>query len=584
MAKLVSVNVGLPKDVQWRGQRVFTGIWKQAVDGVQTVRRLNIDGDGQGDLAGHGGEHRALLVYQTSAYDFWARALQRTDFAPGQFGENFTVEGLPDDEVRIGDRFRIGSAVFEISQPRVTCYRVGIRMNDAQMPARLVAEGRPGFYFRVLEEGDVRAGDAIELIYRNGDSPTVAQVDALLYRPNGDRTKIRQALQIPTLSPGWRMSLQAILDQPVDATGNAGLATSDLSPNARPGFRTARIAALSKITAEVMSVGLEAADEGELDTAKPGQFVVLRAHVSPASPPIMRSYSLAGTANARRYELGVKCERNGSMGGYFSERARVGDPIEVSAPRGSFVLRASDRPAVLTSAGIGITPVLAMLKALVAARSSRRVWWIYGARNGAEHPFADDVRALLSELPDARSHIRYSRPNVVDRAGRDFDSVGHVDAELIAQLGIGNDSEFYLCGPATFLTDMKTGLAAAGFPAEQTYSEVFGSGPALNPGIVTAARPAPHEPVGPRGSGPIVSFARSGLNVPWNSRFTSLLEFAEACDVPTRWSCRAGVCHTCESGLISGEVSYEPVPLQPPRDGNMLTCCSLPKSDVVLDL
>ncbi|MGD0472108.1 MAG: MOSC and FAD-binding oxidoreductase domain-containing protein [Candidatus Velthaea sp.] len=578
------MNVGLPKNVQWRGQQVFTGIWKQAVDGLQTVRRLNIDGDGQGDLAGHGGEQRAVLVYQTSAYEFWSSELHRTDFTPGQFGENFTVEGLPDDEVRIGDRFHIGSAVFEVSQPRVTCYRVGIRMNDAQMPARLVAEGRPGFYLRVLEEGQVQAGDAIDLRYRNSDSPTVAGVDALLYRPHGDRSKIRQALQIPALSPGWRLSLQAILDQPVDATGNAGLATTDLSPSARPGFRAARIVELSHLTAEVMSVSLEAADDSELDPAQPGQFIVLRALVSPASPPIMRSYSLAETANAHRYELGVKCEPSGSMGSYLSERARVGDPVEISAPRGSFVLRASDRPAVLTSAGIGITPVLAMLRALVAARSQRSVWWLYGARNGAEHPFADEVRTLLSGLPNARSHFRYSRPSANDRPGRDFDSVGHVDAALVEQLGISKNSEFYLCGPAAFLADMKTHLPAAGFPAEQVYSEVFGSGPALNPGIVAARRPAPHAPAAARGSGPTVSFARSGLNVPWSAQFSSLLEFAEACDVPTRWSCRAGVCHTCESGLISGEVSYEPVPLQPPANGNVLVCCSRPKNDVVVDL
>jgi ferredoxin-NADP reductase/ferredoxin len=272
------------------------------------------------------------------------------------------------------------------------------------------------------------------------------------------------------------------------------------------------------------------------------------------------------------------------MGGYLYERARAGDPVEVSAPRGSFVLRTSERPAVLTSAGIGITPVLAMLKALVAARSQRSVWWLYGARNGAEHPFADEVRTLLSGLPNARSHVRYSRPGNDDRPGRDFDSVGHVDAALVEQLGIGRDSEFYLCGPAGFLTDMKTGLAAAAFPEEQIYSEVFGSGPAVNPGIVTAERPPPHEPAGLAGPGPVVSFARSGLNVPWSPQFPNLLEFAEACDVPVRWSCRAGVCHTCESGLISGEVSYDPAPLQPPANGNLLICCSVPKSELVLDL
>jgi len=584
MATLVSVNVGLPKEVAWRGQRVYTGIWKQAVDGVQTVRRLNIDGDGQGDLAGHGGEHRAVFVYQTSAYEFWARTLHRTDFTMGQFGENFTVNGLPDDEVRIGDRFRIGSAVFEVTQPRVTCYRVGIRMNDSQIPARLVAERRPGFYFRVLEEGNVQAGDAIELLHRENDSLTVADVDALLYRPHADRGKLKQALEITALSTGWRTSLQAILDQPADATGNSGLAATDLSPNARPGFRAARITSLSRVATDVLSVWLEAADGSELDSAEPGQFIVLKASVSPPSPPVMRSYSLAGTLDTHRYELGVKCERNGSMGGFLSERARVGDPVEISAPRGSFVLSRTQQPAVFVSAGIGITPVLAMLKALAATRSQRSVWWLYGARNGAEHPFSGEVRALLSGLPNARHHFRYSRPTESDRLGRDFDSIGHVDAALVGQLGIAKNSELYLCGPAAFLADMKTGLAAAGFPNEQIYGEVFGSGSALNPGIVKSARPAPHEPLGPPGTGPVVSFARSGLNIPWSVHYPSLLEFAEACDVPTRWSCRTGVCHTCETGLISGEVTYEPVPLQPPGNGNLLVCCSMPTGEVVLDL
>ena len=588
MANLVSVNVGLPREVEWRGQRVYTGIWKQSVGGVQTVRRLNIDGDGQGDLAGHGGEHRAVFVYQTSAYESWGRWPHRTDFIMQQFGENFTVEGLPDDEVRIGDRFRIGNALFEVTQPRVTCYRVGIRMNDPQMPARLVAEGRPGFYVRVLEEGNVQAGDAVELIYSNPDSLTVADVDALLYRPHADHHKVRQALQISALSTGWRTSLRAILDQPPDATGNSGLAETDLSPNAHPGFRMARISALSRVTAEVMQVSLGSADGSKLDAAQPGQFIVLKAQLSPGTPPIVRSYSLTGAPNTQRYDLGVKCEPNGSMGGYLSERARVGDPIEISAPRGAFVLRASDRPAVFASAGIGITPVLAMLKALVAGSSGRSIWWLYGARNGAEHPFADEVRTLLSGLSNAQHHIRYSRPAENDRPGHDFDSVGHVDAALVAQLGISKNSECYLCGPAAFLTEMKTGMTAAGFPAELIYSEVFGSSPALNPGVVDTQRPAPHEPLGPRGTGPIVSFARSGLNVPWSARFLSLLEFAEACDVPTRWSCRTGVCHTCESGLVSGEVNYDPLPLQSPGNGNVLVCCAIPSGggggEVVLDL
>ena len=161
MARLLSVNVGLPRDIAWNGRTVHTGIWKTPVGGRCRVGRLNLEGDGQGDLAGHGGEQRAVFVYQIESYRHWQDQLKRTDFVHGQFGENFTIEGLPDDAVCIGDRYQIGSALFEITQPRVTCYRVGIRMNEPRMPALLTASGRPGFYFRVMQEGEVGAGDEI---------------------------------------------------------------------------------------------------------------------------------------------------------------------------------------------------------------------------------------------------------------------------------------------------------------------------------------------------------------------------------------------------------------------------------------
>src|SRR3954468_8467895 len=161
VATLVSVNVGMPRDVEWQGRTVHTGIWKQAVEGPCRVRRLNLDGDGQGDRNGHGGEQRAVFVYQLGSYRHWSKHLQRDDFVFGQFGENFTVDGLDDDEVCIGDRYRIGSASFEVTQPRVTCFRVGMRLGEPEMPALLVSHHRPGFYLRVITEGHVQAGDEI---------------------------------------------------------------------------------------------------------------------------------------------------------------------------------------------------------------------------------------------------------------------------------------------------------------------------------------------------------------------------------------------------------------------------------------
>src|SRR4249920_1236555 len=202
-AKLVSVNVGMPREVRWQGRTVFTGIWKEAVQGSRLVRRLNVDGDGQGDLAGHGGEQRAVYVYQLDSYDYWRAQLHRDDFVFGQFGENFTVDGLGDHEVCIGDRYRIGSALFEVTQPRVTCYRVGVRMDEPRMPALLTGSGRPGFYFRVLREGDVGAGDEIVKVGQAAEPMTVAEINALLYSPDHARDRLERSLRIEALSPGW---------------------------------------------------------------------------------------------------------------------------------------------------------------------------------------------------------------------------------------------------------------------------------------------------------------------------------------------------------------------------------------------
>ena len=222
MTRLLSVNVGLPRDIAWQGRTVHTAIWKAPVQGRRMVRRLNIDGDGQGDLAGHGGEHRAVFVYQMESYRYWQDRLGRSDFAYGQFGENFTVDGLPDDEVCIGDHYRIGGALFEVTQPRVTCYRVGIRMNEPRMAALLVAHGRPGFYFRVLEEGEVEAGDEIVQVAAGPERMTVAEVNALLYMPGHPRSELEKALRIPALSAGWRDSFHALLDRDADRRGDDG--------------------------------------------------------------------------------------------------------------------------------------------------------------------------------------------------------------------------------------------------------------------------------------------------------------------------------------------------------------------------
>ena len=578
---LLSVRVGLPKDVPWQGKTVFTGVFKEPVSDPAHVRKLNVDGDGQGDVAGHGGEQRAVFVYQIESYRYWERELGRDDFVYGQFGENFTVEGLSDDQVCIGDRYRIGTAMFEVTQPRVTCYRVGIRMNDPRIPALLVSHHRPGFYFRVLEEGEVQAGDEIVKLGSGPEEMTVAEVDALLYLPGHPRQQLLRALRIPALSPGWQASFHALVDgEP--GSGNAGLIAAS-PPAAWAGFRQLTVTAITRESDSVISIRLEDS-AGALPPARPGQYLTLRIQPDNAQKAVLRNYSLCGPPDAGHYRIAVKREHDGVASGYLHARLAVGDQLDVAAPRGTFILDRAHTPVLLISAGIGATPVLAMLNALVADQSDREIWWLHGARSSREQSFAAETRTLLASLPNVHTHIYFSRPAPGDLEGRDFNSAGRLTAAALAELEPPRDAEAYLCGPAAFMEDISAGLAAIGIDASRIHTEPFGPAASLTPGIAAAPARKPHPPPGRPGDGPTIEFARSDLAVAWSSEYNSLLELAEACDVPVRWSCRTGVCHNCETTLIAGELDYNPEPVEPPAPGGGLICCSQPRDNVVLDL
>lgn len=582
MDSLVSVNVGLPRDVVWQGKVVRTAVWKRSVADRVMARRLNLDGDGQGDLAGHGGEHRAVMVYQLGSYRYWETYLGRNDFEHGQFGENLTVDGLADDEVCVGDRYRIGGALFEVTQPRVTCYRVGIRMNNAQMPSLLVSHRRPGFYCRVLEEGEVGAGDEIVKVAEGPERVSVAEIDGLLYLPGHPRDKLERALRIPTLSAGWRVSLEALVAADAQS-GNAGLAPS-APPPAWLGFRSLRVADVQQECIDVRSFTLEGEDKSPLPQYLPGQSLAFKLKIENEVAPIVRSYSISGAPGAGTYRVSVK-RANGVGSRHFNDRVKKGDVLQVSAPRGSFTMAESDSPVVLLSAGIGATPVLSMLHALRKTESlAREVWWCYGARNGKEHPFAAEARDVIRDIPKSHSFVAYSKPDVTDRLGEDYDALGHLSLASLQSLQLPKNANFYLCGPPAFLSELPAELKAWGVPDSCIHMEIFGAEPSLTPGIANRSSRTPHPPAKISGTGPNVSFTRSGLTVPWDSRFGSLLEFAEACDIPVRWSCRVGVCHTCESGIIDGKIGYAPEPLDRPSEGSVLICCSQPLSEIELDL
>jgi ferredoxin-NADP reductase/MOSC domain-containing protein YiiM len=580
MATLLSVNVGLPQDVAWQGRTVHTGIWKHPIAGPRLVRRLNVEGDGQGDLNGHGGEQRAVLVYQIQSYRYWQEHFGRDDFEFGQFGENFTVDGLDDHEVCIGDRYRIGGAEFEVSQPRVTCFRVGMRLGEPEMPALLVSHHRPGFYLRVITEGRVQAGDEIIRTQVGPHGVSVADIDALLYLPGRDVELLRSAVDIPALSPGWQQSFHELLAAEETSTEAVG-PPMGVEPG-WPGFRRVRVDKLVRESAAVTSVYLVAEDGGPLAGPRAGQYVTLRVPGA-GDPPPVRSYSLSSSPDAHDYRISIKREQHGLVSGYLHRRLRPGAVLEAAAPRGDFVLTDDDDPVLLVSAGVGVTPLMAMLHQLAAAESPREIWWIHAARDADEHAFADEAHRLLRSLPHAHEHLFYTSPE----AQLDPNAAiarGRPTAAVLSALGVPSGATAYICGPAGFMADMNEALTKLGMAPQQIHTELFGALPPINPGLTDVLRARPHPPPGPAGHGPEVTFTRSGLTVRWDDQYHSLLELAESCDVPTRFSCRTGVCHTCITPVLTGSVAYAPSPLEPPPGGSALICCARPTGDVLLDL
>jgi ferredoxin-NADP reductase/MOSC domain-containing protein YiiM/ferredoxin len=576
--RVLSVNVGKPTDVDWRDRKVHTGIWKSSVNGPVMVRRLNIDGDGQGDLAGHGGEQRAVLVYQRDSYRHWEKYFGLDRLEPGSFSENLTVSGLPDAEVCIGDRYRIGEALVEVTQPRVTCYRIGIRLGQPQLPGLLVAHRRPGFYLRVIEEGHVRADDAITLVSGGRHSLTVAEVDGLLYLPDPDLSRLRDAVDVPALSPGWRQSFQEILEKH-EHVGSAPNIEIGHEPEWQ-GFIPLNVSRLVQETADVLSITLDAPAGRAMPIPLPGQYLTLRLDNVTASAPLLRCYSIS-SSDPTRYRISVKHEADGLASSWLHANVHIGSKLMVAAPRGTFTLNSrAANPVVLVSAGIGVTPVLAMLHTLAAHDSQREIWWLHAARDPVHQSFTHETSRLLAGLPRAHALTCYSA------TARTSPSVmhGRLDQAALASLEMPADATAYICGPPGFMDDVSAALVRLGITDVRT--EMFGALEAINPGVIgESGDHHPHLPEGLAGTGPVVSFGRSGLAARWAAdRYASLLELAEACDVPTRWSCRSGVCHLCQTPVIAGQATYFNEPLVPPPAGDVLLCCAEPAGDLTLDM
>ena len=360
------------------------------------------------------------------------------------------------------------------------------------MPALLTSSGRPGFYFRVLQEGAVGAGDEIVKVGEAKERMTVAEINALLYSPDHARDRLERARRIEALSPGWRASFEALLQNP--SRGNAGLVPEAAAHPAAPGFRRLAVTAIDRESSDVLSLTMQSPDGQSLQTALPGQYLVLRLQPASGGAPLFRSYSLSGPLSTERYRISVKIEPDGAAGIWLRDNIRVGDSLDVSSPRGSFILESGERPVVLLSAGIGATPVLAMLSALAAVRSTRQVFWLHAARDREHHPFVAEVRRLMFALPRGRSFVCYSRPGPLDKLGEHFDCTGHFSRSVFGEAGVPPEADVYLCGPTGFMTDMKATLAAFGVAPERIHIEIFNGSEPMTPGVAAAVARVPHVP------------------------------------------------------------------------------------------
>lgn len=366
----------------------------------------------------------------------------------------------------------------------------------------------------------------------------------------------------------------------------------DRPAQGKGGFRGLRVAAKIAESSLITSFHLEAADGSELPAFRPGQFLVLRIPGGEAKGHVLRNYSLSGAPDdLSHYRISVKREPSAGPGlpvglssNYLHDSIGVGDVLAVDGPRGAFVLdEASDRPVVLLSGGVGLTPMVAMLHAL-AGRSSRRTLFLHACENGDVHALRAEVDGLIVQRPGLSAHYCYRAPSPEDRAANRFDSEGFITREVMQSLLCLDDYDFYLCGPPPFMQAMYQTLRGLGVAKGRIAYEFFGPATVLDTEEIPRPAPLPAD-AAPAAVGAItVEFRKSAIIAEWNAAAQSLLSFAEDQGVNPDFSCRAGICGTCTSRILSGDVAYFEDPLEDLGPGEVLLCCARPKTGIVLDL
>ncbi len=576
--KVISVNVGLPRTVQWKGTAVSTGIFKAPVSGRVRLRTLNLDGDGQADLSVHGGPNKALYAFPAEHYAYWHRELPDMALPWGVFGENLTTEGLNEEAVKIGDRFLIGSTEVVVTQPRLPCFKLGLRFGRDDIIKRFLASGRTGFYFKVATEGEIAAGDPIILSQRAMDSVSVTEITRLYAHDKDDLDGLRRIVAVAALPGDWRDYFN---DQINQLTARS-LSRAAQTP-AWAGFRPFTVQEKVRESDDVSSFHLVPEDGQSLSPYLPGQYLTVRVPIPGRERPAVRSYSLSDAPRADHYRLTIKRiaprsadaqAPSGLVSAHFHDRLAVGDRIEAKAPSGSFTIDITqhDRPVVLIGGGIGITPLISMLNSIVAANSPRETWLLYGIRSDRDYIMRTELEAVATSHPNIHLHIFYSRPSgEMDDPGVHS---GRINLGAMRRLMSSNAHDFYVCGPPSMMASVTGDLAAWGVPADRVHTEAFG--PAT---VKQSVRGPANQPA----CGIDVMFARSGVAALWSRCNSPLLVLAEEHSVAIDFGCRAGSCGTCVTRLLSGSVRYLHEPNAPLQGGEILPCIAVPAEPLSLD-
>jgi MOSC domain-containing protein YiiM/ferredoxin-NADP reductase len=561
---VISLNVGEPRLVTYRGMSFRTGIFKQPVDQPLTLKKLNFAGDGQADLSAHGGIDKAVYCYPIEHYDFWCREIGRVSLPMGQFGENVTIAGALESELRIGDILRMGTAVMQVSEPRIPCYKLVMRMDaGSDFSVRFLAANRTGFYCRVLEEGVVKRSDAITLLSRDMASPTVREVIAATQFADRNPVALRRVVRARDISAKWRSRVRRMIDAE---------ARRQIEATSSP-VQTMRVDKIVPETRDVISVWLRPDGGAPLFDSLPGQYLTI---LWPDG--FKSSYSLSALHRAQRSRITVKLVRNaqGVLGRSSARIAalKAGAILDVERPRGNFHPDLDDdTPLVLAAAGIGMTPIMSMIEH--ATRSGRRdVFAAFGMRRPGEHPLASELADLIAERRRLRVLVAYSRLNgAPPMPGLPPPKHGRLTAADLLPYATAPLAEVFLCGPGDFIRQIRDGLVEAGVSPLSIRYEAFG------PSTLLPARDLPADPQ----AAFKVAFTRSHMDTVWTSASGTLLNLAEAAGVSPVFGCRAGSCGLCRTAISEGSVSYVE-PIDEPEAGYVLPCCAIPQTDCRLDL